>query len=78
MTDTAPHWLDAEEKATWRALTGVLIRLPAALDSQLRRDAGISHFEYQVLAVLTDAGREKAEATAPGHVAEVRRLVFTP
>lgn len=25
---------------------------------------------------LTDAGRELVEATAPGHVAEVRRLVF--
>lgn len=28
------------------------------------------------LAVLTDAGWDKVVATAPGHVAEVRRLVF--
>src|SRR3954454_20632182 len=32
---------------------GVLIWLPAALDAQLLRDAGISHFEYQVLAMLS-------------------------
>ncbi len=30
------------------------------------------------LAVLTDAGWEKVVATAPGHVAEARRLVFDP
>lgn len=30
------------------------------------------------LAVLTDAGWEKVVATAPGHVAEVRRVVFDP
>jgi DNA-binding MarR family transcriptional regulator len=28
------------------------------------------------LAILTDAGWDKVVATAPGHVAEVRRLVF--
>jgi DNA-binding MarR family transcriptional regulator len=30
------------------------------------------------LAVLTEAGWEKVVATAPGHVAEVRRMVFDP
>lgn len=30
------------------------------------------------LAVLTEAGWDKVVATAPGHVAEVRRLVFDP
>ncbi|WFE23161.1 MarR family transcriptional regulator [Solwaraspora sp. WMMD937] len=126
-----PNWLDKEELETWFALVGVLARLPAALDRQLQRDAGISHFEYQVmaalsetpertmrmsrlamiadgslsrlsqvvtrlekrgwvsrtpdptdgrytLATLTDDGWDKLVATAPGHVAEVRRLVFDP
>ena len=50
-----PRWLDGEEMQTWLALVSVLIRLPAALDRQLQRDAGISHFEYQVLAVLSEA-----------------------
>jgi DNA-binding MarR family transcriptional regulator len=53
--DTEPHWLDAEEQQTWLALVGVMIRLPGALDAQLQRDAGISHFDYQVLAMLSDA-----------------------
>jgi DNA-binding MarR family transcriptional regulator len=50
-----PRWLDAEEDQAWRALARTLIALPAALDAQLRRDAGISHFEYQVLALLSEA-----------------------
>jgi DNA-binding MarR family transcriptional regulator len=50
-----PRWLSDEERQTWLALTGVLIRLPSALDAQLQRDAGISHFDYQVLAGLSEA-----------------------
>ena len=50
-----PRWLDAEESQAWRALASMLVRLPAALDAQLRRDAGITHFEYQVLALLSEA-----------------------
>jgi len=126
-----PRWLDAEESQAWRALAKTLVRLPAALDAQLRRDAGISHFEYQVLALLSQApdrtlrmselatqaggslprlsqviarleqrgwirrtpdpadgrytlatltgqGQEKVTQAAPGHVQEVRRLVFDP
>ncbi|MEV0719234.1 MarR family transcriptional regulator [Asanoa sp. NPDC050611] len=124
-----PRWLDADETKTWLALVSLLIRLPAALDTQLQRDAGLSHFEYQVLsglsmspgrtlrmstlakfadsslprlsqviarfekrgwvcrssdpedgrytlATLTDDGFDKVMAAAPGHVSEVRRLVF--
>ena len=126
-----PRWLDTEERQAWVALASTLIRLPAALDAQLRRDAGISHFEYQVLAllsqapgrtlrmsvlatqaegslprlsqviarlerrgwvrrtpdpadgrntlaILTDQGQAKVTEAAPGHVEEVRRLVFDP
>jgi DNA-binding MarR family transcriptional regulator len=50
-----PRWLDAEEAQAWRALAKTMNTLPAALDAQLRRDAGISHFEYQVLALLSEA-----------------------
>jgi hypothetical protein len=49
-----PRWLNEDELETWFALVSVLTRLPAALDRQLQRDAGISHFEYQVLAVLSE------------------------
>jgi DNA-binding MarR family transcriptional regulator len=36
------------------------------------------HDGRSTLAVLTDAGWDKVVATAPGHVAEVRRVVFDP
>lgn len=125
------RWLDAEERSAWLNLIGLLMRLGPALDAQLRRDAGLTLFEYSVLAglseqpgrtmrmsdlaavaggslsrlsqvvarlehkglvrraadptdgrytlaTLTDPGWEIVVATAPGHVAEVRRLVFDP
>ena len=123
------RWLTAAEGEAWLALATVLMRLPNALDAQLSRDQGLSHFEYAVLAslsqapertlrmsdlaaategslsrlsqvvarlekrgwvrrcpdptdgrytlaTLTRAGWNKVVAAAPGHVEEVRRLVF--
>lgn len=52
-----PRWLDADERRAWLSLASVLMRLPPALDAQLHRDAGLSHFEYQVLAALSEAPR---------------------
>ncbi len=39
----------------WLALASLLVKLPAALDAQLQRDAGVSHFEYTVMAMLSQA-----------------------
>lgn len=50
----ATRWLDADERESWIQLARLLVRLPATLDSQLRRDAGLTHFEYQVLAALSE------------------------
>jgi DNA-binding MarR family transcriptional regulator len=122
------EWLTAEEQHAWRRTAAVMTLLPAALDAQLQRDAGLTQFSYLVLAMLsesrdrimpmselastvssslsrlshvvsrleqqgwvarepcagngrvtmarlTDAGWDKVVATAPGHAAEVRRLV---
>src|SRR5918996_1178294 len=41
--------LTDEEFATWLPLVGVMIKLPAALNEQLQRDAEISHFEFWAL-----------------------------
>jgi DNA-binding MarR family transcriptional regulator len=121
-------WLSDEQQAAWRPFVALLIRLPAALDAELQKDAGISQFDYLVLsslseapdrtlrmselaalassslsrlshvvsrletrgwvrrepcpgdgrfinAILTEDGWEKVVATAPGHVAAVRRLL---
>jgi DNA-binding MarR family transcriptional regulator len=123
------RWLSEDEQRAWRRFGAVTMLLPAALEAQLQRDAGLTHFGYWVLAmlsespgrsrrmtelaalahgsqsrlshlvakleekgwvrrqkvgddgrgsvaVLTDAGYDMVVATAPGHVAEVRRLVF--
>lgn len=35
------------------ALVGVITRLPTALDTQLQRDAGITHIEYGVMSWLS-------------------------
>jgi DNA-binding MarR family transcriptional regulator len=51
--DEEPRWLDETEREAWLRLIGVIIRLPAALDAQLQRDAGLSHFEYIVLVNLS-------------------------
>lgn len=123
------RWLSADENETWLQFSEIMIRMPSALDAQLQRDAGISFYEYMVLAmlseqpdrtlgmghlarltsgslsrlshvvkrlekqgfvtrepsphdrrhtnaILTDAGMAKIIDAAPGHVANVRRLVF--
>jgi len=53
--DAEPPWLTDGERDAWIRLVGVFIKLPAALDAQLQRDAGISHFEYMVLSRLSEA-----------------------
>lgn len=53
--DTQSPWLDDDQQDLWQALLTVVIALPAALDRQLQRDAGISNFEYGVLAQLSMA-----------------------
>lgn len=125
------RWLDDDERAAWLALASLSVRLGQALNAQLLRDAGITHFEYTVMAALseaaektlrmsdlafladgslprlsqvvsrlekrgwverhpdpidgritlaslTGAGMDKVVETAPGHVEEVRRIVFDP
>jgi DNA-binding MarR family transcriptional regulator len=48
-------WLSDEEQRAWRPFVALLIKLPATLDAQLQKDAGISHFDYLVLASLSEA-----------------------
>ena len=50
-----PRWLDEDDQETWAAFVRMLIRLPAALDNQLKRDGDLSHFEYGILAALSQA-----------------------
>ena len=54
MADDTP-WLSADELRAWMALSAMTETLPAALDAQLKRDAGIGVFDYYVLAALSEA-----------------------
>jgi DNA-binding MarR family transcriptional regulator len=49
------RWLTDAEQRTWRRLAAVTSLLPAALESQLQRDADLTHFGYWVLAMLSEA-----------------------
>lgn len=126
---TEPRWLTDDEREAWLRLMAVTMLLPGRLEAQLKRDAGLSHFEYYTLAMisestdrslalselaartnsslsrlshvigrlelqglltrcaspsdgrtsiarLTEAGWAKVVASAPGHVEEVRSVVF--
>jgi DNA-binding MarR family transcriptional regulator len=49
-----PRWLTDEQQQTWRRFIAVLFKLPAGLEAQLQRDAGLTHMGYLVLASLSE------------------------
>ncbi|WP_328812829.1 MarR family winged helix-turn-helix transcriptional regulator [Rhodococcus sp. NBC_00297] len=63
MTATTPsetqpdemRWLTPAQQDAWRVLVAFVTRLPAALDTQLQRDSGLTHFDYFVMATLSEA-----------------------
>jgi DNA-binding MarR family transcriptional regulator len=64
MVGVDTRWLDDDELTAWIRLVGVVELLPGVLDTQLRRDAGLSHFEYYVLAMLSESPRRTLRMTA--------------
>ena len=77
------HWLSEDERAAWLRLMAVVELLPGVLDSQLRADAGLTHFEYFVVAMLSEAPErtlrmtslaQRTNATLPRLSHVVRRL----
>lgn len=58
------RWLSKDELATWVRLVAVLELLPNVLDSQLRRDADLTNFDYYVLAMLSEADERTLRMTA--------------
>nr|VDG63969.1 multiple antibiotic resistance operon transcription repressor MarR [Streptococcus thermophilus] len=121
--------LSAHEAETWTRVWACHMKLPSTLDAQLKRDAGVTYFEFQALlnvakapkkslrmteladatmmslshlsrvvtrlekkglvsrtpdpndgrstfATLTAAGAKTVDAGLPGHVGEMRRIMF--
>jgi DNA-binding MarR family transcriptional regulator len=50
---TTPRWLDAEERRAWLAYVEFSTLLSDHLNRQLRRDAGMTHSDYILLAHLS-------------------------
>jgi DNA-binding MarR family transcriptional regulator len=48
------RWLDAQEQQTWRQLSSMILRLQPVLSAQLQREFGVSHFEYLIMACLSE------------------------
>ena len=57
-------WLADGQQESWRAVVGLLTVLPAALDSDIRRAAGLTMFEYTVLASLSEAPKRTLQMSA--------------
>lgn len=77
------EWLDETERGAWLRLVAVVELLPGVLDAQLRASAGLTHFEYFVLAMLSEAPERtlrmtslarRTNATLPRLSHVVRRL----
>ena len=54
-TNEDTRWLEPDELAAWMSLAALMFKLPGALDYQLQRDSGLTHFEYLVLAGLSES-----------------------
>jgi DNA-binding MarR family transcriptional regulator len=50
-----PNWLDDKQLEAWLRFSGLLIQLPAELDSEMQRGAGLTNFEYGVMAGLSES-----------------------
>jgi hypothetical protein len=62
MTDTP--WLTPEQLRAWKKLVAVVEILPGVIDSQLQRDADLTHFEYFTLAMLSEAPERTLRMTS--------------
>lgn len=58
------RWLDDAERNAWVKLVAVVELLPGVLEAQLRRESGLTHFEYFVLAMLSEAPERTLRMTA--------------
>lgn len=47
-------WLDDDQQRAWRQVVGLFMTLPSAMESDLQRNAGLTLYEYLVLAALSE------------------------
>ena len=61
MDDT--RWLTPEQQDAWVRFVAVVELLPGVLDSQLQHDADLTHFEYFVMAMLSESPDRRLRMT---------------
>ncbi|QYF73566.1 MarR family winged helix-turn-helix transcriptional regulator [Cryobacterium sp. PAMC25264] len=63
-----PSGLSGDRLAAWASIATLLERLPAALDAQLQRDSGLTHYEHGLLFALDSApGRSLRMSVLAGY-----------
>ncbi len=62
-------WLDPVEQRAWRSIVALMTRLPGALDTQLQRESGVTHFEYWVLTLLSEEPGHRLQMSELAHKA---------
>ncbi|MET1043560.1 MAG: MarR family transcriptional regulator, partial [Microbacteriaceae bacterium] len=62
MDDT--RWLTPDQLRAWKKFVAVVEVLPGVLDSQLQRDADVTHFEYFTMAMLSEAPHRTLRMTS--------------
>ncbi|TQE43840.1 MarR family transcriptional regulator [Corynebacterium phoceense] len=63
-----PRWLDEEELDAFSSLMYVNLQLINKLDRQLRKDAGMSFYDYTVMSRLSEAPEHTMRMSALGHI----------
>ena len=63
-----PRWLDEEELDAFSSLMYVNLQLINKLDRQLRKDAGMSFYDYTVMSRLSEAPERTMRMSALGHI----------
>lgn len=63
MTTSTGPWLSDTEQRVWRSYLQLSGMLTEHLDRELRRDAGLPHTYYQVLAMLSEAPNRSLRMT---------------
>jgi len=54
MSEQEPRWLTPVERETWLSISELVTTLPGALDTRLQQHAGLTFYEYMVMAMLSE------------------------
>lgn len=74
---TTPRWLDAEEMRAWLAYVEFSTLLSDHLNRQLRRDAGMTHSDYILLAHLSSIPQGRLTMSELAELLKITRSRLT-